>query len=143
MGTVFISYRRESAAGEARSLFMELVARLSKPSVFMDVDSMAVGRDFRTQLQDVLAACDFVFVVIDKVWADAKDAAGTVRLTMPNDFVRLEVETALKNDIGVVPLLVGGAQMPDPERLPTELRALAFRQAFELPMRSGSRTFGK
>jgi hypothetical protein len=47
MTTVFISYRREIIAGEARALFNELLGKLGKNSVFMDVDSIALGRDFR------------------------------------------------------------------------------------------------
>ena len=41
MSTVFISYRREITAGEARALFNELLEKLGKNSVFMDVDSIA------------------------------------------------------------------------------------------------------
>ena len=51
MSTVFISYRREITAGEARALFNELLGKLGKNSVFMDVDSIALGRDFRGALQ--------------------------------------------------------------------------------------------
>ena len=39
MSTVFISYRREITAGEARALCNDLLERLGKNSVFMDVDS--------------------------------------------------------------------------------------------------------
>ena len=51
MSTVFISYRREITAGEARALFNELLEKLGKNSVFMDVDSIALGRDFRGALK--------------------------------------------------------------------------------------------
>jgi hypothetical protein len=51
MSSVFISYRRETAAGEARALFEGLVARLGDGQVFMDVDSISLGRDFRNELQ--------------------------------------------------------------------------------------------
>ena len=47
MGSVFISYRREDSEGQARALFQDLVARLGRDSVFMDVDSIGLGRDFR------------------------------------------------------------------------------------------------
>jgi hypothetical protein len=50
MSTVFISYRRENAGGEARALFDALVERLGEKSVFMDVESIALGRGFRTGL---------------------------------------------------------------------------------------------
>jgi TIR domain len=132
MSTVFISYRRENAAGEARALFNDLVERLGDDSVFMDVDSIALGRDFRSALQQTTASCDLMLVLIGRNWADARDEAGRVRLENPADYVRLEVEAGLKRDIVVTPVLVQGAHMPAPEDLPAEIRNLAYRNAFEL-----------
>jgi len=132
MSTVFISYRRENAAGEARALFNDLAERLGENSVFMDVDSIALGRDFRSALQQTTASCDLMLVLIGRNWADAKDEGGRVRLENPADYVRLEVEAGLKRDIVVTPVLVQGAHMPAPEELPAEIRNLAYRNAFEL-----------
>src|SRR5215472_5040041 len=132
MRTVFISYRRQTAPGEARALFDSLGARLGQAAVFMDVDSISLGRDFRTELQRTLAACDLMLVIIDKDWAAIKDEKGRRRLDNPGDYVRLEIETALKRDIVLTPVLVKGAQMPDAEELPAEIRDLAYRNAFEL-----------
>jgi hypothetical protein len=132
MSSVFISYRRQTAAGEARALFNDLVARLGQNAVFMDVDSISLGRDFRTELQKTLAACDVMLVLIDKDWAAAKDERGRVRLENASDFVRMEIETALKRDIVVTPVLLKGAQMPAAEELPAEISNLAYRNAFEL-----------
>jgi formylglycine-generating enzyme required for sulfatase activity len=132
MSTVFISYRRENAAGEARALFNDLAERLGDDSVFMDVDSIALGRDFRSALQETTASCDLMLVLIGRNWADARDEGGRVRLENPADYVRLEVEAGLKRDIVVTPVLVQGAHMPAPEDLPPEIRNLAYRNAFEL-----------
>jgi hypothetical protein len=132
MNTVFISYRRENTAGEARALFNDLVARLGENSVFMDVDSIALGRDFRTVVQETTASCDLMLVLIGRNWADAKDEGGRVRLENPADYVRLEIESALKRDIAVTPVLVQGAHMPAPEDLPADIRDLAYRNGFEL-----------
>jgi hypothetical protein len=132
MSTVFISYRRENAAGEARALFNDLAERLGEDSVFMDVDSIALGRDFRSALQQTTASCDLMLVMIGRNWADARDEGGRVRLENPADYVRLEVEAGLKRDIVVTPVLVQGAHMPAPEDLPAEIRNLAYRNAFEL-----------
>jgi formylglycine-generating enzyme required for sulfatase activity len=132
MTTVFISYRRENTAGEARALFNDLASRLGEGSVFMDVDSIALGRDFRSVLQETTASCDVMLVLIGRSWADARDDGGRVRLENPTDYVRLEIELALKRDIAVTPVLVQGAQMPAPEDLPTEIRDLAYRNGFEL-----------
>jgi hypothetical protein len=132
MKTVFISYRREDVAGEARALFNDLVTRLGKGCVFMDVDSISLGRDFRAVLQEILISCDLMLVLIGKDWADMKDEKGRARLEDPHDFVRLEITAALKRDIVVAPVLVQGAHMPTPEQLPSEISDLAYRNGFEL-----------
>jgi hypothetical protein len=132
MGTVFISYRREDTQGEARALFQDLAARLGKESVFMDVDSIAMGRDFREALQERLASCDAMLALMGREWVDCKDESGRRRLDNAGDFVRLEVAAALKRNIPVTPLLLQGAHMPAVEQLPDDLKDLAYRQGFEL-----------
>jgi hypothetical protein len=132
VSTVFISYRRENTAGEALLLFNELVARLGEGSVFMDVASIRYGRDFRKELEQRLASCDLVLALIGREWADVKDQAGRTRISNPDDFVRVEIETALKRDIVVTPVLVQDARMPAAEQLPSEIRDLVYRNAVEL-----------
>jgi hypothetical protein len=132
MSTVFISYRRENTAGEATALYRDLVSRLGKNSVFMDVDSIALGRDFRSILQETLASCDQMLVLIGRNWADVKDGAGRTRLENPEDYVRLEIEAALKRNIPVTPVFVQGALMPTPEQLTGEIKDLVYRNGFEL-----------
>jgi hypothetical protein len=72
-------------------------------------------------------------VVIGKRWLDAHDDAGQRRLDNPADFVRLETASALKREaITVVPVLIGGAAMPEAKDLPDDLQALAYRNAAPL-----------
>jgi hypothetical protein len=130
MSIVFISYRREDTAGEARALFNDLAERLGDKSVFMDVDSIALGRDFRTVLQETTASCDLMLVLIGRNWANARDEGGVARLENPADYVRLEIASGLKRNIAVTPVLVQGARMPEPEKLPVEMRDLAYRNGF-------------
>jgi hypothetical protein len=54
------------------------------------------------------------------------------RLDDPKDFVRIEIEAALSRGVRVIPILVGGAQMPDESELPPSLAALKRRQALSL-----------
>jgi hypothetical protein len=132
MGAVFISYRREDSEGQARALSLELVGLLGKESVFMDVDSIALGRDFRQVLQERLGSCEVMIALIGPGWLNAKDDSGTRRVDSPTDFVRQEIAAALKRNIPVIPVLVQGAQVPPPERLPDDLKDLSYRNGFEL-----------
>ena len=132
MGAVFVSYRREDSEGQARALFNELAHLIGKDSVFMDVDSIALGRDFRQIIQERLETCDLLLVLIGPDWLDAKDDAGNRRLESPTDFVRQEIAAALKRNISVTPVFLRGAQMPEPEHLPDDLKDLAYRSGFEL-----------
>jgi hypothetical protein len=132
MGAVFISYRRGDSEGQARALSIELGELIGKDSVFMDVDSIALGRDFRQVLQESLQACDIMLALIGPNWLEAKDAAGKRRLDSPGDFVRQEISSALKRNIAVTPVLLQDASMPTPDQLPDDLKDLAFRNGFEL-----------
>ena len=132
MGGIFISYRRGDSEGQARALSTELASYVDADSIFIDVDSIALGRDFRQGLQESLKSCDAVLALIGPGWLDAKDAAGKRRLEDPDDYVRLEIAVALKRNIPVTPVLLQGASMPPVERLPGDLKDLAFRNGFEL-----------
>jgi hypothetical protein len=48
-------------------------------------------------------------------------------LADPADFVRLEIEAALKRQIPVIPVLVEGASIPAVDRLPISLQGLSYR----------------
>ena len=132
MGAVFISYRREDSEGQARALSLELVKLLGKDSVFMDVDSIALGRDFRQVLQERLGSCDVLIALIGPAWLNAKDGSGTRRVDSPTDFVRQEIAAALQRNIPVIPVFLRGTQVPPPEQLPDDLKDLSYRNGFEL-----------
>ena len=104
MRTVFVSYRRGDSEGQARALSFELVRLIGKDSVFMDVDSIALGQDFRHVLHERLESCDLLLALIGPGWLDAKDSAGNRRLENPTDLVRQEIAAALKRNIPVTPV---------------------------------------
>ena len=133
MPGIFISYRREDAAGWAGRLTESLRRRFPKEQVFQDIAAITVGEDFVAAIERALAACNVVLVLIGPNWLRAENAAGLRRLDDENDFVRLEVARALpRTDLKVIPVLVGGARMPRAEELPADLAALTRRHAFEL-----------
>lgn len=129
---VFICYRREDTAAHAGRLYDAMVNRFGESNVFMDVD-MAPGVDFVERITEVVSACQVLIVVMGPNWATATDEDGATRIADPDDFVRLEVETALRRpDVTPIPALVSEARMPKREQLPAELRPLTRRNALEL-----------
>jgi hypothetical protein len=131
-GKIFINYRRGDDPGFAGRLFDRLHEAFEPERLFMDVDNIAAGLDFLRVLEEQVAQCDVLLAVIGKGWIDACDATGAHRLDSPDDFVRIEIESALKQDKRVIPVLVGEAHMPRPEELPETMRPLARRNAVRL-----------
>jgi TIR domain len=132
MSGIFISYRRDDSEGQAGRLFEGLKARFGQDRVFIDVDGIEPGRDFRRIIDEHVSSCDVLLALIGRNWLHAADKDGRRRLDTPEDFVRLEIAAALRRDIAVIPVLVQGAAMPSNEELPPDLQALAWRNAAEL-----------
>ncbi len=98
----------------------------------MDVNAIQPGRDFRKAIDDSIHECSVLLAIVGRDWLESKDALSRRRLDDEADFVRLEIASALRRDIPVVPVLVRGAKMPRAEQLPADLRELAYRNAVEL-----------
>lgn len=130
--SVFVSYRRSNASGTAGRIYDALTTRFGEDAVFMDVDGIEPGADFEQVLDETLRDCRAVVVVVDPRWTDVVDADGRRRLDDPDDFVRLEVESALARDVKVIPVLVDGARMPSRADLPASLEGFATRQGLEV-----------
>jgi hypothetical protein len=129
---VFISYRRQETAAYAGRLYDAMAPRFGEANVFMDVD-LEPGIDFVERITEAVGGCHVLLVIMGPRWATAEDEDGAVRIAEPGDFVRLEVATALKRpDVTVIPVLVGGAQMPHGEDLPQDIAPITRRNALEL-----------
>jgi hypothetical protein len=132
MAGIFINYRRDDAPGVAGRLFDYLATKFSHGDLFMDVDAMKPGMDFAKQLDNQVAQCRVLLAVIGPHWFDAKDKSGARRLDSDKDYVRVELASALKRDIAVIPILVDGAVLPAEDSLSDDLKPLARRHALEL-----------
>lgn len=135
MGKIFISYRRDDSADVTGRIFDRLTSYFGRSAVFMDVDNIPPGVDFRSHVQDVIGQSTVLLAIIGKNWCDCRDPSGRRRLEDPNDFVRIEIESALARGVTVVPLLVRDARMPDQSNLPDSLQPLVYLNAPEV--RSG------
>ena len=97
-------------------------------SVFIDVDNIPLGKDFRVHIQEVMAEANAVLVIVGPKWLGL-GRAGHSRIMDPTDPCRIEVETALAKNIPTFPVLVGRTAMPKPEQLPESLKDFAFINA--------------
>jgi len=131
-GKVFICYRRDDVAGHAGRVHDRLQAEFGRDLLFMDVDSVPLGIDFVKHLREAVAKCEVLLAVIGPNWLDLRDERGARRLDDPNDFVRIEIGTALQRQIHVVPILLEGTRIPRPDQLPNDLAGLAQRQGLEI-----------
>lgn len=98
----------------------------------MDIDTLEPGADFVSVVEQTLDECQVLLAVIGPRWLSASDPAGSRRLDKDDDFVRLEIGTALSRGIRTIPVLVQSAQMPSKEQLPPTLAQLTRRHALEL-----------
>jgi hypothetical protein len=127
-----ISYRRQDSEAITGRIFDRLTLAYGKDAVFRDIDSIPAGTDFREHISGVLGRCDLLIVVIGRRWSGRTRGGPSGRIGEQTDLVRIEVETALHQNLPIIPVLVGNAQMPAAEDLPDSLKPLAFRNAIKV-----------
>jgi TIR domain len=131
MPKILISYRRTDSLAITGRIFDRLAHHYGEDSVFMDVDSIPIGIDFRQHIQETLRQADVLIAVIGANWL-GHNTAGATRMHDKTDSVRLEVETALERMIRIIPVLVDGAKMPESSELPPEFGNFVYLNAAEV-----------
>jgi hypothetical protein len=110
-----------------------LELRFGEDLVFRDLDDLRVGGDFLSQIRAGIENADAVLIVIGPRWLKSGRDGGGARLRRRGDVLRREIEWALsKKRASVIPVLVGGASMPDEKALPASIRGLRAQQARSL-----------
>jgi len=127
MHKIFISYRRDDSADVTGRINDRLRTHFAKDEIFTDVDNIPFGADFRSHIDEAVSQCQVLLAVIGRNWLTQKNARGGLRLHDQADFVRVEIESALRRKIPVIPLLVHGIEMPPVDELPESIQDLAFR----------------
>jgi hypothetical protein len=126
---ILISYRRGDADPTVYRIHETLSHRYGSKSVFIDVDDMPFGADFRDHIKKVLKEIDILLAIIGPNWLNEIQKRAAENKT---DYVQQEIEAALQRKIPVIPVLVQKAEMPDPSVLPRTLQNLAFHHAAEV-----------
>jgi hypothetical protein len=125
---ILISYRRSDSTAVTNRIHERLARAYGAEQVFIDVDSIPFGEDFRTYIKDKLTNCDVVLVVIGPRWLGVRPD-GRIRMQEADDPVRVEVETAINGNVKVIPVLVDGGAMPQAGDLPESLSNLPYLNA--------------
>jgi TIR domain len=131
MRRIFVSYRREDTRLQAQWLRYLLSQQFGRESVFLDVDGIPSGADFRKHIKHQLRECRVVVALFGELWA-GKSTDGNRRIDAPDDWFRIEIETALERNIPVIPVVVEETQFPKSDELPPTLRPLVVRQLARL-----------
>ncbi len=132
-GKIFLNYRRDDSRWPTLSLYNLLAQSFPREQLFMDVEGyIRPGDDFVEVLEQQVSACETMVVIIGPQWLSIAGDGGNPRIADANDWVHIEIATALARKIRVIPVLVDGASMPRASDLPEPLKALARRQAIRL-----------
>lgn len=113
-------------------MYEYLGRELDPAEVFLDLQAIPLGADFRAVISDALARCRVVLVVIGGRWLTAGGPPGGGRLYRTDDVVRIEIETAFAKKLLVVPVCIEGAGVPPRHILPPSIAALADRNGMSL-----------
>lgn len=132
MADIFVCYRRGDSRGDAGRLADSLDERFERSQIFRDVESLEGGSNYKQAIDTAIRQVSVMLAVIGPRWLSITDDEGNRRLDDPDDFIVLEIGSALDQGVTVIPVLVGGAQMPAEADLPVRLRPLASQQAVEL-----------
>jgi TIR domain len=127
---IFLSYRRGDTQWAARGIYDRLVDRYGRTNVFRDLDAIPPGARFRDYVERKISESDILILLIGKAWASYADETGRRRLEHPRDPVRLELETALRLGLPIIPVRVEGAPMPtEGDLVPSIVDLLEFNAA--------------
>jgi len=134
MAQIIISYRRADSQAIAGRVFDRLSAQYGERAVFMDIDAIPFGIDFRKHIGEALRRCDVLIALVGPHWLGRQDG-GANRIDDPADPVRIELEGAFEQGVPVIPVLIDDARMPSEAELPPSLKQFSYFNA--APVDSG------
>jgi hypothetical protein len=134
--SVFMSYRRTDQQHATYRIYENLQYELGAGSLFVDIDDIEPGADFQREIENKVVQCSVLLAVIGAGWLTASAEDGSARLWKTDDFVRMEIEAALRYGLHVIPVIIDDAPLPSAAALPESLARLPSRNAFHVRSRS-------
>jgi hypothetical protein len=135
MSKIFISYRRDDTLPTCDRVYERLTAQFGKEGVFRDLNSIALGADYKAYIQSAIDQSAVELILIGPQWLNIQGTDGRRRLDDPDDNVRFEIEAAMHRPMKVIPLFVDGSKIPSVESLPPNLKQLNVQNG--IPIRNG------
>jgi len=132
MPKIAISYRRADSEAMTGRIFDRLIAHYGKGAIYRDIDDIPPGIDFRLHINQTLLKTQILLVIVGPQWFGGASDGGANRIQEESDPVRVEVETALRRRVPLIPVLIGATRMPSAEQLPPGLKDFAFRNALKI-----------
>ena len=127
---IFVSYRRREG-GHAGWLIDRLINHFGRDRIFKDLKDIKVGENFVEKIDEALADSAALVAIIGQQWLTVAND-NERKIDQAEDYVRLEIVTALNKQIHVIPVLVQGATMPRKEELPDALEPLLRLNALQI-----------
>ncbi|KPA18269.1 TIR-like domain protein [Candidatus Magnetomorum sp. HK-1] len=129
---IFISYRRHETAYHAKLIYEKLEKQFGRNHVFLDRESIQPGERFPEKIETALQSTNVLIALIEKDWLSIKNQDGQQRLSLNDDWVKLEIETAMSRNIPIIPVLFDKVQMPQKMHLPDVLKPFSDYHAIEI-----------
>ena len=130
---MFINYRHDDTDAAALLLWDRLAQRYGDANVFLDVKSLEAGTRWLEEIKSQGSRGAAVLALIGRDWLEELKKRQRLQASDPEDYVVLELELALGRWPGtVIPIVIGGASMPEAVSLPRPIRGLAAIQGVEL-----------
>ncbi len=130
MPKISISYRRADSEAMTGRIFDRLIAHYGKDAIFRDIDDIPLGIDFRQHINETLLKTNILLAIVGPEWLGRRGEAD--RMAEEADPVRVEIETALRRRVPIIPVLIGNTKMPTDEQLPPGMKDFAFRNAVKV-----------
>lgn len=121
MSKVLFCYRQDALPDLAERIYIHLCEEFGTERVVRDVSP---GTNLLKYCDETIAKDDIVLIAAGGEWVP--------RLNNIHDFVRLQIDTALRRKIAIVPVLLEDALMPEAGSLPESLRPLLLLQAAQV-----------
>ena len=136
-GTFFINYRVDDSKDFARRLESALKEAFGEEAVFRDEGDINLTEDWKLSLKAALEQAEVLLAVIGPDWVNSFEKSSVNHQTQAiTDWVRKEIEFALREGIDVIPILLPNTSLCSPNDapvgFPTSLNPLLSRQGISI-----------